>query len=116
MDNGIERTIGLHSANNIVASVLVTSKSSALQTPELFNEKETHLAEHYRSFLIAALLCLLLFKFMCRWNFRQRLKPIAESEEAVQKPKKKYILKNRFCTIPDHTPIHLKSFDGLCFS
>jgi uncharacterized protein len=88
MDNGIEMGIGLHSANNIVASVLVTSKSSALQTPALFYEKETHLAEQYWSFLIAAFLCLLLFKFMCRWNFRKLFKPIAEAEEAVQKPKK----------------------------
>lgn len=83
MDNGIEMAIGLHSANNVVASIFVTSKSSVLQTPALFYEKETHLAEQYWSFLIAAVLCLLLFKLIYRWDFKKLLKPISELEDKI---------------------------------
>ncbi|WP_167619768.1 CPBP family intramembrane glutamic endopeptidase [Maribellus sediminis] len=83
MDDGIEMAIGLHGANNIMSCIFVTSKSSALQTPALFYEKETYLAEQYWSFLIAAFLCLLMLQLIYRWNFKKLLQPILEVEEAI---------------------------------
>ena len=40
LDDGIELAIGLHAANNVFSSIFITSKSSALQTPALFFQKE----------------------------------------------------------------------------
>ena len=36
MDNGLELALGLHFANNFFASILITAKGTALQTPALF--------------------------------------------------------------------------------
>ena len=38
-DNGIESALGAHAANNIFLCIMVTHKSSALQTPALFEQQ-----------------------------------------------------------------------------
>jgi len=83
MDNGIEMAIGFHSANNVLSAIFITSKSSVLQTPALFYEKETHFADQYWNFLLAALLFLLMIKMFYGWNFKKLMKPIREVENAA---------------------------------
>ena len=41
-DNGIESALGAHAANNIFLCIFVTQKSSALQTPALFEQRVYH--------------------------------------------------------------------------
>jgi len=41
-DNGIESALGAHAANNIFLCIFVTQKSSALQTPALFEQHVYH--------------------------------------------------------------------------
>lgn len=42
LDDGIELTMGAHTVNNIFASVVVTFKSSVLETPALFYQNELY--------------------------------------------------------------------------
>ena len=38
LDDGIEAAMGAHTANNIFLCIMVTNKSSALQTPALYEQ------------------------------------------------------------------------------
>ena len=40
LDDGIEAAMGAHAANNIFLCIMVTNKSSALQTPALYVQQQ----------------------------------------------------------------------------
>ena len=86
LDDGIEVAIGLHSANNVLSAILVTSKSSVLQTPALFFEKETDLSGQYIGFVISAILALWLMNRFLKWDFKSLFKRIEKPEEETAGP------------------------------
>lgn len=86
LDDGIEVAIGLHSANNVLSAILVTSKSSVLQTPALFFEKESNLSGQYIGLVIAAILALWLMNRFLKWDFKSLFKRIEKPEEEVAEP------------------------------
>jgi membrane protease YdiL (CAAX protease family) len=67
-DDGIELSLGLHFANNLLASLLVTHESSALQTPALFVDIAPSVS--CRDALVT-LACGILFIWLCnaRYHF-----------------------------------------------
>jgi membrane protease YdiL (CAAX protease family) len=63
LDDGIELPMGMHAANNIFLSLFVTHKSSALQTPALF---ELTQMDPYKDTMITVLISLLAFVYFAR--------------------------------------------------
>jgi len=78
MDNGLELPMGMHFANNFIGSILMTSESSALQTPALFidtNPTMSHTDTIFTIFcgLIFILICSKIFKW---GSFKKIFSPI----------------------------------------
>ncbi len=69
LDDGIEVVIGAHAANNTLGAILVTSKESAIQTPSLFFQKEMDPNSELIGLVISAVLVLVVFKLILKWDF-----------------------------------------------
>lgn len=70
LDDGIELAIGLHAGNNVFSSILVTTKSSVLQTPALFFQKEVDPFRDLWILLFASVVCIAFLAFNYKWNFK----------------------------------------------
>ncbi|MDR2915077.1 MAG: CPBP family intramembrane metalloprotease [Tannerella sp.] len=70
LDDGIELAMGVHTVNNLLGSVLVTYKGSALQTYALFEIKEINPAEDLLPTIISGIILLTIFAVKYRWNFK----------------------------------------------
>ncbi len=81
LDDGIELAIGIHSANNIFASIFVTSKSSVLQTPAMFVQKEINPSGEFWGLLVIAIAFILVVSYKSGWNFKTLFKRIQPEEE-----------------------------------
>jgi len=68
LDDGIEIAIGAHAANNIFLSVMVTNKSSALQTPAVFEQTVIHPWTEFAGLLISSVVFLILLKKIFKWK------------------------------------------------
>jgi membrane protease YdiL (CAAX protease family) len=68
LDDGIEAAMGAHAANNIFLCILVTNKSSALQTPALFEQHNVNPLTESIGLLIAGILFVLILKKLLRWD------------------------------------------------
>jgi len=85
LDDGIEAAIGAHSANNIFLCIMVTNKSSALQTAALFEQKNILPWVELTVLLVIGIVFLLILKKLFRWNDLTVLKePIEVPAEVVQ--------------------------------
>ena len=56
LDDGIELAVGVHAVNNVFTSIFVTSKSSVLQTPAMFIQKEVDPTGEFWGLLITTIL------------------------------------------------------------
>lgn len=70
LDDGIELAMGVHTANNLLGSVFVTYKGSALQTYALFEMKEINPAEDLLPTIISGIILLTIFAIRYKWNFK----------------------------------------------
>ncbi|MDR0572553.1 MAG: CPBP family intramembrane metalloprotease [Tannerella sp.] len=70
LDDGIELAMGVHTVNNLLGSVLVTYKGSALQTYALFEIKEFNPVEDIIPTIISGIIALSIFAVKYRWNFK----------------------------------------------
>jgi membrane protease YdiL (CAAX protease family) len=68
LDDGIEAAMGAHSANNIFLCVMVTNKSSALQTAALYEQGSIHPWVEFVALLGVGLLFILILKFVFGWK------------------------------------------------
>jgi hypothetical protein len=68
LDDGIEASMGAHTANNAFLCILVTSKSSALQTAALYEQGSIHPWVEFAALLGIGLLFILILKFVFRWK------------------------------------------------
>lgn len=68
IDDGIEISLGAHAANNIFLSIMVTSSSSALQTPAVFEQTVIHPWGEFTGLLISSIIFILLLKYIYRWK------------------------------------------------
>jgi membrane protease YdiL (CAAX protease family) len=68
LDDGIEAAMGAHAANNIFLCILVTNKSSALQTPALYEQYNVHPWTEFAGLLISGIVFVIILKIIFRWN------------------------------------------------
>ena len=68
LDDGIEASMGAHAANNIFLCIMVTNKSSALQTPALYVQNTIHPWIEFSGLLISGIAFVLILKAIFKWK------------------------------------------------
>ena len=68
MDDGIEATMGAHTANNIFLCIMVTNGSSALQTPALYEQFSIHPWLDFAALILTGIVFILILKIIFRWD------------------------------------------------
>jgi hypothetical protein len=68
LDDGIEAAMGAHAANNIFLCIMVTSESSALQTPALYQQYNIHPWMEFSALCIIGILFISILKVLFRWD------------------------------------------------
>jgi len=67
-DDGVEAAIGAHAANNVFLSVMLTNKSSALQTPAMYEQLNYYPMTELLSMLGMGILFIVVLKLLFRWK------------------------------------------------
>jgi membrane protease YdiL (CAAX protease family) len=68
LDDGIEAAMGAHTANNIFLCIMVTNKSSALQTPALYVQNNIAPWTEFAGLLISGIVFILVLKYIFKWE------------------------------------------------
>lgn len=68
MDDGVEAAIGAHAANNAFLSVMLTSKSSVLQTPSVYEQHHYNPGIEFLAMLLMGILILMVMKYLFKWK------------------------------------------------
>lgn len=68
LDDGIEAAMGAHTANNMFLCIMVTNKSSALQTPALYVQNTITPWTEFAGLLISGIVFILVLKFVFKWE------------------------------------------------
>ena len=68
LDDGIEAAIGAHTANNIFLCIMVTNKSSALQTPALYEQYNIHPWAEFAALIVSGIIFILILKMIFKWD------------------------------------------------
>jgi membrane protease YdiL (CAAX protease family) len=68
LDDGIEASMGAHSANNIFLCIMVTNQSSALQTPALYVQSTIHPWSEFAALIVVGIIFILILKIIFRWQ------------------------------------------------
>lgn len=68
MDDGIEASMGAHTANNIFLCIMVTNKSSALQTPALYEQFNISPWTEFAGLVATGILFILILKAIFKWK------------------------------------------------
>lgn len=70
LDDGAEIAIGAHTSNNIFLSVMLTHKSSALQTPALFEQIDVYPWLEFAGLVVMSLIFLTILGRKFKWSLR----------------------------------------------
>jgi uncharacterized protein len=68
LDDGIEAAMGAHTANNIFLCIMVTNRSSALQTNALYEQINIHPWAEFYALVITGIVFILILKMIFRWD------------------------------------------------
>jgi hypothetical protein len=68
MDDGIEAAMGAHTANNIFLCIMVTTKSSALQTPALYEQTTIYPWTEFKGLLITGVVFIFILSRILNWK------------------------------------------------
>jgi len=68
MDDGIEAALGAHTANNVFLCIMVTNKSSALQTEALFEQHNIFPWTEFTGLLFTGIVFILILRVAFRWG------------------------------------------------
>ncbi len=68
MDDGIEASMGAHTANNVFLCIMVTNKSSALQTPALYEQYHISPWTEFTALVVTGIVFILILKVVFKWN------------------------------------------------
>lgn len=68
LDDGVEAAIGAHTANNAFLCIMVTSKSSALQTAALYEQNKLYPWIELGALLVTGLIFIFILKIIFRWE------------------------------------------------
>ena len=75
LDEGMELSLGIHCANNLISSLLITSPNGVLQTDAIFESKTEDPAKEFILWIIMAIITFTIFWLKYRWkNFNLMLK------------------------------------------
>jgi membrane protease YdiL (CAAX protease family) len=87
MDDGIEAAIGAHAANNIFLVIMLTHKSSSLQTPSLYMQKIIYPWIEFAGLLVMGIIFILVMKAIFKWDDFGKLfgKVIPDTAPEMQK-------------------------------
>jgi len=70
LDDGIEASIGAHTANNVFLCIMITNKSSALQTAALYEQQNIYPWIELSALLVTGIVFILILKVIFKWiNF-----------------------------------------------
>lgn len=79
LDDGVELAMGVHSANNVLLSIFVTHKASALQTEALLVQSEIFPVKDALTLLLMGIICVAFFAMKYKWNFSIMNRKIASN-------------------------------------
>jgi len=83
LDDGVESAIGIHAANNAFLCIAVTHKSSALQTPAIWEQHTIHPWTEFVSMVIMGIVTILILKqIFKRWDLRLLASAVEPGREA----------------------------------
>jgi membrane protease YdiL (CAAX protease family) len=68
LDDGIEAAMGAHTANNIFLCIMVTNRSSALQTHALYEQFNIHPWTEFLALVITGIIFVLILKIIFKWD------------------------------------------------
>jgi len=68
LDDGIEAAMGAHTANNTFLCIMVTGKSSALQTPALYEQHDIYPWAELGALLVAGFVFVIILKIIFGWK------------------------------------------------
>jgi len=68
LDDGIEAAIGAHTANNIFLCIMVTHKSSALQTPAVYEQQNIYPLNEFAALLVTGIIFIIVLKTIFKWE------------------------------------------------
>jgi uncharacterized protein len=68
LDDGVEAAIGAHTANNAFLCIMVTSKSSALQTAALYEQHKLYPWIELGALLVTGLIFIFILKIIFKWK------------------------------------------------
>lgn len=68
LDDGIEAAIGAHAANNIFLCIMVTHKSSALQTNALYEQINIYPMTEFAGLLVTGVVFIFVMKMILKWE------------------------------------------------
>jgi membrane protease YdiL (CAAX protease family) len=68
LDDGIESSMGAHTANNIFLCIMVTNQSSALQTPALYEQSVIHPWTEFAALIVTGIIFILILKLIFKWE------------------------------------------------
>jgi membrane protease YdiL (CAAX protease family) len=68
LDDGIEAAMGAHAANNIFLCIMVTNKSSALQTPALYEQQNVYPWTELAALMFIGIVFVLILKMVFKWK------------------------------------------------
>lgn len=87
LDDGLEISIGIHSANNIFLAIIISVKGGTLNTDAIFQVSKADMILHsslLQSFATTVII-MLLFGFVYRWKFSTLFsKPIIQPAHTVE--------------------------------
>jgi membrane protease YdiL (CAAX protease family) len=68
LDDGIEAAMGAHTANNIFLCIMVTNRSSALQTHAFYEQYKIHPWSEFSALVITGIVFILILKMIFKWE------------------------------------------------
>ena len=68
LDDGVEAAIGAHTANNAFLCIMVTSKSSALQTAALYEQHKLYPWIEFGALMVVGIIFIVILKIIFRWK------------------------------------------------
>jgi membrane protease YdiL (CAAX protease family) len=68
LDDGIEASMGAHTANNVFLCIMVTNQSSALQTPALYEQHNIYPWTEFAGLLVMGIAFILILKIIFKWD------------------------------------------------
>jgi membrane protease YdiL (CAAX protease family) len=87
LDDGIEAAMGAHAANNIFLCIMVTHRSSALQTPALFEQHDIYPWAELAGLVASGILFVLILRRIFKWDdFTVIFRRVNKSEIKSQIP------------------------------